>query len=102
MTITIQQHALGRVAVFTVSGRLTLEGSAGAVLEAVRREMERGRKEICIDVQDVTYVDSAGLGELISSYTHGLSLGASVKVQNANPRMLELLSITHLGELLLS
>jgi anti-sigma B factor antagonist len=102
MTITIQQHQVGRVAVFTLSGRLTLEGSAGSVEQAVQREVERGRKDIVIDVENVSYVDSAGLGELVSSYARGLQAGASVKVQNANPRLMQLLRITNLRDLLLA
>jgi anti-sigma B factor antagonist len=102
MTITIQQHDLGRVAVLIVSGRLTLEGSAGAVEDAVLRAMNNGSTVVRLDVQNVSYVDSAGLGELVSAYARGLTAGVSVKVENATPKMKELLSITHLGELLLA
>jgi anti-sigma B factor antagonist len=102
MTVTIKQHEVGTVAVFAVSGRLTLEGSAGAVEQAVVREVDRGRKQIVIDVQDVSYVDSAGLGELVASYARALTAGASVKVQNANPRLVQLLRITNLRDLLLA
>lgn len=102
MTITIQQHDLGSVAVLTVSGRLTLEGSAGAVEEAVGKAISSGRHAIRIDVQAVTYVDSAGLGELVSAYARGLTVGVSVKVENPPPKIVELLSLTHLNDVLLA
>jgi anti-sigma B factor antagonist len=102
MSITINQHTVGTAAVLTVGGRLTLEGSAGEVERAVRQAMNSGRKEIVIDLHDVSYIDSAGLGELISSYASGLTQGVSVKVQDATPRVLELLRITHLRDVLLA
>jgi anti-sigma B factor antagonist len=102
MTITIQQHDLGSVAVLSVSGRLTLEGSAGAVEEAVGMAINNGSKAVRIDVQGVTYVDSAGLGELVSAYARGQTVGVTVKVENAPPKIVELLSLTHLSDVLLA
>ena len=102
MNICIQHHELGTAAVFTLSGRLTLEGSAGAVHDAVERALSSGHKAIFLDVHDVSYMDSAGLGELISSYTLGQSIGVTVRVQNATPRIAELLRITQLGDVLLA
>ena len=102
MSITIQQHELGTAAVFAVSGRLTLEGSNGAVERAVQRAVKDGHTEIFIDLHDVSYMDSAGLGELISSYAAGLNAGAVVRVQNATPRVVELLRITQLRDVLLA
>ena len=100
MNITIQQHELGTAAVFIVSGPLTVEGSAGAVQDAVVGAVEQGRKQILIDLRAVSYMDSAGLGELIGSYARGAKVGASVRVQNAPARVLELLRITQLRDVL--
>lgn len=102
MHLTIQQHEVGTVTVLRLHGRLTLEGSNGSVEDAVGRAIGSGRKQIVLDVRDVDYVDSAGLGELVSSYARGLAAGASVKVEHANTRLLELLEITHLRHVLMT
>src|ERR1700743_3313217 len=79
-----------------LSGRITLaEGSIGLV-DAIRDALAAGSKKILLNVADVNYIDSAGLGELVGAYTSVKNEGGDLKRMNLSKKGKDLLVITKL------
>lgn len=97
MTLQLAQRAVGDVTVLTLSGRLVLE-DGDAFRDAVDALVQQGRIKLLLDVRDVTYIDSSGLGLLVSKYVSARRRGGDVKLLHLTPRSLHLLEITHLTE----
>ena len=77
-------------------GRIVLgEGSAG-VRDLVRNLIKEGNKKILLNLRNVDYIDSSGLGELVSAFTSMRSGGGALKLLNLSKRVQALLQITKL------
>jgi anti-sigma B factor antagonist len=87
MAIKIDEREHQGTAVLVVMGRLALTECHGDLKNAVRELIERGRKQIVLDLEAVPFVDSAGLGELVSSYASVQRLGGSLRLTNVNQRV---------------
>ena len=70
--------------VLVVSGRITSTECHGDLRHAVGDLIERGRKQIVLDLETVPFVDSSGLGELVSSYASLVRLGGTLRLTNVN------------------
>jgi anti-sigma B factor antagonist len=79
-----------------LSGRITLGEASGKLRDTVRDLLAKGNKKILLNLGDVTYIDSSGLGELVSSYTTAANQGAKVKLLNVQKKVDDLLQITKL------
>jgi len=79
-----------------LSGRITLGEASGKLRDTVRDLLSKGNKKILLNLGDVTYIDSSGLGELVSSYTTAANQGAKVKLLNVQKKVDDLLQITKL------
>ncbi len=86
----------GNIAIVDVSGRITLGDGSGLVRETIKNLLSEGRKDILLNLQDVTYMDSAGLGELVGAYASVTNAGGRIKLLNAQGRVSEVLTITKL------
>ena len=84
------------VTVVDLSGRITLGEGSGKLRDTVREILAKGQKKIILNLGDVGYIDSSGLGELVSSYTTASNQGASVKLINLQQKVNDLLQITKL------
>jgi anti-sigma B factor antagonist len=85
------------VTVVDVSGRITL-GEGNVILrELVRDLMEKGRNAIVLNLGQVQYIDSSGLGELVKAHATVRNQGGQLKLTNLNKRVHDLLDITHLS-----
>jgi anti-sigma B factor antagonist len=93
MSLTISSRKSGGVEIIGLSGRLTLGDGTAGVREATRRALEGG-SNILIDLSSVDYIDSAGLGELVSAYASATSKGKSVKLLRPMKRVDSLLHVT--------
>jgi anti-sigma B factor antagonist len=83
--------------VLTVSGRITL-GEGNVVLRDMVGELaDKGHKTIVLNLADVHYVDSSGLGELVKAHTTVRNKGGVLKLASVNKRVHDLLQITHLS-----
>lgn len=106
MSLSYATRQIGDVTVLDLSGRVSLtetpSGPGGEVLlhEVVRNTVKTGSKKLLINLRDVTYIDSSGLGELVSCSTTAYNQGADMKVCNASPRVNDLLVITSLRAVL--
>ncbi len=93
------QTAIRQVAGITivdVSGRITL-GEGNVILrETVRGLLEKGSNKILLNLHDVGYVDSSGIGELVKSYTTVRTHGGQMKLVNLSKRLHDLLQLTKL------
>jgi anti-sigma B factor antagonist len=84
------------VVIVDLSGRITLGEASGKLRDTVRDLLSKGNKKILLNLGDVTYIDSSGLGELVSSYTTAAKQGAKVKLLNVQKKVHDLLQITKL------
>ena len=87
---------VGGVSVVDLSGRITIGEGSGTLRETVRELLDRGQKNILLNLGDVSYIDSSGLGEMVSSYTTAANQGAKVKLVNVQKKVGDLLQITKL------
>ena len=95
MKITRRQDN-GVAIVLDVSGQITL-GEEGTLLRNTIRELlDEGQKNILLNLGDVTYIDSSGLGELITAFTSVRNHGVELKLLNLTKRIHDLLQITKL------
>ena len=96
MALTIKTRQEGNVTIMDLSGKITLGENTGILREELRNLMAQGRKNIVLNMKDVTYVDSAGLGELVGAYTTATNQGGSVKLLHLQGKMRDLMQITKL------
>jgi anti-sigma B factor antagonist len=94
--LTINERNAGNVTVLDLSGRITIGEGSVQLREAVRRLLEQGNKNLLIDLGGVDYVDSSGIGELVSCYTTTKNQGGHLKLLNLTKKIKDLLSITKL------
>jgi anti-sigma B factor antagonist len=87
---------VGDVTVVDVSGRITLGEGSAALREVMRDLVTKNQKKILLNLGDVTYIDSSGIGELVSGFTTVTNSGGNLKLLNLNKRVKDLLQITKL------
>jgi len=96
MSATLTTRQAGDVSVVDVSGRLTLGEGSSALRDQVRTLISGGHKKILLNMKDVTYIDSSGIGELVAAYTSATGLGGNVKLLGLTNKVKDLLQITKL------
>jgi len=79
-----------------ISGRITLGEGSAALRGLVRQLLDHGRKQIVLNLADVNYIDSSGIGELVSSFTAVKKEGGELKLLNLTKKIHDLLLITKL------
>ena len=96
MALTIATREVDGVAVLDLSGRITLGEGSVQVRDAIRELLGKGRKNILLDLGEVNYIDSSGLGELVSAYTSARNQGAALKLLKLTKKVHDLLQLTKL------
>ena len=94
MKATIRQ--VDSVTVVDISGRITLGEGCAQLRELIRDQLTKGHKRVLINLADVTYIDSSGIGELVSAYTTVSNQGGQLKLLNLTKKVHDLLQITKL------
>jgi len=84
------------VTVVDMSGRITLGEGSVILREAVKDLVAKGQKKILLNLGDVTYIDSSGIGELVSAFTSVRNQGGELKLLNLTKKVHDLLQITKL------
>jgi anti-sigma B factor antagonist len=93
---TVTRH-IGDVAVLDVSGRITL-GEGNVMLREIVRELtDKGNKKIVLNLGEVNYIDSSGMGELVKTHTTVRNQGGQLRLINLNKRVSDLLQMTRLS-----
>ncbi|MDE3150379.1 MAG: STAS domain-containing protein [Acidobacteriota bacterium] len=96
MALTIASREVDGIAVVDLSGRITLGEGSVQLRDTVRDLISKGQKSILLDLGDVNYIDSSGLGELVSAYTTARNQGASVRLLKLTKKVHDLLQLTKL------
>jgi anti-sigma B factor antagonist len=94
--LNIRERQAGDVTILDMDGKITIGEGSVAVRSAIRRLLEEGKKKILLNVAGVGYVDSSGIGELVSSYTTINREGGQLKLLNLTQKIQDLLAITKL------
>jgi anti-sigma B factor antagonist len=87
----------GDVTLLNIGGRITLGAGDVKMRDKLLEQLEKGRKKIVLDLGEVSFIDSAGLGELVAAYTSARRHGAQVKLANLTKKIDDLLDITRLS-----
>ena len=96
MSAIVKTRQIGGVAVVDVSGRITLGEGSSSVRDSLRELIGKGEKKILLNLSDVSYIDSSGIGELVSAYTTISNQGGTLKLVGLTKRVKDLLQITKL------
>ena len=96
MSIKANTRQVNGVMVVDISGRITLGEGSSTLRETVRDLLNRGQKKILLNLGDVTYIDSSGIGELVSGFTTVTNQGGQLKLLSLTKKVHDLLQITKL------
>ena len=96
MALTIASREVDGVIVLDLSGRITLGEGSVQLRDAIRSLISKGSKNILLNMGDVSYIDSSGLGELVSAFTTAKNQQAEVKLLNLTKKVHDLLQLTKL------
>jgi anti-sigma B factor antagonist len=94
MKVTTRQ--VDGVTILDLSGRITLGEGSVQLRDATRDLLSKGQKYILLNLADVNYIDSSGIGELVSAYTTVRNQGGELKLLNLTKKVHDLLQITKL------
>jgi anti-sigma B factor antagonist len=86
----------GVVTVIDLSGKITLGDDGTLLKDKLHSLLHQGKKKVLLNLAQVSYVDSAGLGALVSAYTTVTREGGTLKLANVTKKLQDLLSITKL------
>ena len=96
MSFKATSRDVGDVTVIDMDGRVTLGEGSALLRDLVREKLGKGRRKIVLNLAGISYIDSTGLGELVSGYRMIKSEGGELKLLNLNNKVAELLEITKL------
>ena len=96
MSLSTEVREYSGVTIVDMTGRITLGEESGHVRDTVRGLLDGGATKIVLNLAGVTYIDSSGLGELVSAYTTSRNQGCEIKLLNVQSKVQDLLQITKL------
>ena len=96
MSVKLTNRQVGDVTVVDAEGRITLGDGASTFRDLIRDLVGNGNKKLLVNLGEVSYIDSSGIGELVSGFTTVQNAGGSMKLLNLNKRVKDLLQITKL------
>jgi anti-sigma B factor antagonist len=96
MSFRATSRELGEVTVIDMDGRITLGEGSALLRDLVQAKLSAGQKKIVLNLAGIIYIDSTGLGELVSAYRLIKSQGGELKLLNLNKKVTDLLQITKL------
>ncbi len=94
--MVIDERTVGEVTVLDLKGKMTLGEGDELLKDKINSMLANGRKKLVLNLESVPYIDSAGLGEIVRTYTTVSRQGGSLKLLNLTKRIEDLLSITKL------
>jgi len=96
VTMKSNSRQVDGVTIVDLSGRITLGEGSTMLRDIVRDLITKGNKKILLNLGDVTYIDSSGIGELVSAFTTVRNGGGELKLLNLTKKVHDLLQITKL------
>jgi anti-sigma B factor antagonist len=94
--LNISERQAGDVTILDLSGKVTIGEGSIALRTTIRRLLGEGKKNILLNLGSVGYIDSSGIGELVSSFTAVNKEGGTLKLLNLTQKIQDLLAITKL------
>ncbi len=92
----IEQRTVGDVTIIDLKGKMTLGEGDELLRDKVNSLIQQGMKKLILNLAEVPYIDSAGLGEIVRTYTTVSRQGGQLKLLNLTKRITDLLAITKL------
>jgi anti-sigma B factor antagonist len=92
----LSTREVSHVTIVDLSGRITLGDETGALRDTVRKLIAAGKKKIILNLAQVDYIDSSGVGELVSSFTAVRNAGGELKLLNLTKKVHDILNVTKL------
>lgn len=89
----------GDVSIVDLPGRVTHGSGDIEMRETIQNLLDTGKKKFIVNLEKVTYMDSAGIGELVACHKRAVQKGGVIKILKANEKMLDLLTITQLNKI---
>ena len=96
MSMKVQTRQVDGVTILDLSGRITLGEVSVTIRDAVRDVLAKGSNKILLNLGDISYIDSSGIGELVSAFTTAKNQGGELKLLNLTKKVHDLLQITKL------
>jgi anti-sigma B factor antagonist len=96
MSMKLTTREVSEVTILDLGDRITLDEESGRLRDAVREIIVKGSKKIIVNLGEVSYIDSSGLGELVSAFTAVKKAGGELKLLNVTKNINDLLVITKL------
>jgi len=96
VSVKLGTRQVGDVTVIDAAGRITLGEGASAFRDLIRDLANKGSQKILLNLNEVSYIDSSGIGELVSGFTTITNHGGSLKLVGLSKRVKDLLQITKL------
>jgi len=96
MSLKANVRRAGDVAIIDLAGRITLGEGSGLLRNTIKDLLGKGQKNVLVNLKDVTYLDSAGLGEMVGAYASVTNAGGTIKLLNPQAKVHDLLQITKL------
>jgi len=96
MALRITEKDSGGVAILSISGRITLGEASHELRTKLKDLLTEGKTRIVLDLAQVAYIDSAGLGTLVAGYTSARNGGANIKLAHLTKKLKEQMHITKL------
>src|ERR1700722_13894677 len=96
MSLKINVRESGDILILDLTGRITLGEEAASLRDTLREQIDNGHKNILLNLAEVSYIDSSGLGQLVGSFATMSSRGGRLKLLNLQKKLHELMQVTKL------
>jgi anti-sigma B factor antagonist len=96
VSVKLTTRQVGEITVVDAAGRITLGEGASTFRDTIRDLAGNGKKKLLLNLAEVSYIDSSGIGEMVSGFTTVTNAGGQVKLLNLTKRVKDLLQITKL------
>lgn len=96
MSVKLTTRQVGDVTVVDAAGRITLGEGASVFRDSIRDLLAKGNKKLLVNLSEVSYIDSSGIGEMVSAFTSVTNNGGQLKLLGLSKRVKDLLQITKL------
>ena len=96
MQLKLSKKTVDGILVFLCSGRIVFGDESSLLREEVKKALQDGAKQIVLNLGEVNYIDSGGLGTLVALHTTAYNAGATIKLANLTKRVGDLLQVTKL------
>ncbi len=96
MSMKLNTRQVDGITVMDLAGRITLGEGSSTLRDALKDALAAGNKNILLNLGEVSYIDSSGIGELVSAFTTVTNQGGKLKLNGLNKRIKDLLQITKL------